>query len=99
MSQKTFYINLNNPVTNIQEYDPIEAYKVCTNLINKYFDNGIISQKSIKLWDENWKEKIISMIEIKVITENDHAEFLNILKVIYNQKDILVEIMTEDKNM
>lgn len=99
MITKTFYLNLHNPVTNLQDYDPIEAYKICTNMINKYFGGGEISQKPIKLWNENWNEKIVTMLEIKVMTDKDHAEFLNILKILYNQEEMLTEIITEDKNL
>lgn len=92
MKNITFYLNLNDPKTNLIQYDPIEAYKVCTNLIKSQFSGGNINQKDMTIKKDDWTAKIIKALEIQVSTDKPYDIFLAILKTIYAQDEILIKI-------
>jgi len=86
-----FYLNLNDPITNLELYDSVEAYKVCMNLVKSEFRNWTIRKKKLTMKDKTWVTKTIIALIITIKTDKNYSWFLWVVKKAYNQSKILVK--------
>lgn len=74
------------------QYDPIEAYKVCMNLVKSQFGEGNINQRDLTIKKDDWTAIVTKTLEIEISTDKPYDIFLAILKTIYAQDKILIKI-------
>lgn len=97
MKRYTLYVGLNDKDTKTQKIDTIEAYKIVENMLASMFDGGtIFAAKGIYKHDDN-TIVIENTLRIEIL-EFDNSiienvrEFVNILKMNFNQESIAVQI-------
>ena len=97
MKRYTLYVGLNDKDTKTQKIDTIEAYKVCENMCADFFGGAtIFDAKGIYKHDDN-TIVIENTLRIEILEFDDSIlenvrEFVRILKSIFNQESIAVNI-------
>ena len=95
-TKKTFILGLFDKDTKQQVFSTTEAYKVIEKMVCKFFWWGSISESRWVYTHDNWKIVIEPSISIISFTEKDHKEFVELLKDIFNQESILVDIQKSE---
>lgn len=97
MKRYTLYLGLNDKDTKTQKIDTIEAYKVCENMCTDFFDGAtIFDAKGIYKHDDNTivieNTLRIEILEFDNSIVENVREFVRILKSVFNQESIAVNI-------
>ena len=97
MKRYTLYLGLNDKDTKVQRIETIEAYKIVENMLASMFDGGtIFNAKGIYKHDngevvtENTLR--IEILEFDTSIIDNVREFVRILKDIFNQESVAVQI-------
>lgn len=89
----TLYLGLNDKDTKTQKIATVEAYKIVSNLITAKFDGGTIFEAHglYKHEDGQFVDETTLRIELLFAAVEDVREFVNTLKVIFNQESVAVQ--------
>lgn len=98
MTTYSIYLWLNDKDTKKQKIWTLDAYKLVRNLVVNEFwawtiteANGVFSHANGEIVEEK-------TIKIELITEKSVNDFVNNLKVIFNQESVLVKTAIENIN-
>lgn len=93
MKKFTLYLGLNDKEAKMQKIATVEAYKIVSNMIAARFDGGTIFEANGIYKHENGTivtEKTLR-IEILFAEKQQIVEFVNMLKMVFNQESIAVQ--------
>lgn len=93
MKKFTLYLGLNDKETKCQKIATVEAYKIVSNMIAARFDGGTIFEANGIYKHDNGTivtEKTLR-IEILFAEKPQIIEFVNMLKIVFNQESIAVQ--------
>lgn len=91
MQNYRIYIWLNDKNTKKQEINTIDAYKIATNLLIKYFGGWTINEWKGVYTHENWDVVIENTLICSICTSEKIEDFIKDCKIIYNQESIMIE--------
>ena len=97
MRKYTLYLGLNDKDTKTQKIDTLEAYKVVENMLASMFDGGTIFNAHGVYKHDNGDIVIENTLRIEILEFDDSIlekvrEFVRILKDVFNQESIAVQI-------
>lgn len=104
MKRYTLYLGLNDKDTKAQKVDTIEAYKIVENLCASMFGGAtIFSAHGVYKHDDNTivieNTLRIELLEFDSSILDGVREFVRILKEVFNQESIAVQIETVNSEL
>lgn len=93
MDKYTLYLGLNDKDTKVQKISTLEAYKIVSNICAKMFGGATIFEAQGVYTHDNGQivfEKTLR-IEILFAELEQIKEFVNILKITFNQESVAVQ--------
>ena len=97
MKRFTLYLGLNDKDSKTQKIDTLEAYKIVENMLASMFNGGTIFNAHGVYKHDNGQVVIENTLRIEIL-EFDNSiidnvrEFVRILKDVFNQESIAVQI-------
>ena len=97
MKRYTLYLGLNDQHTKQQKIDTIEAFKIVSDLVAKFFDGGTIFNATGIYKHDNGTIVVENTLRIELLEFNNPIieqvkEFTKILKTVFNQESVAVNI-------
>lgn len=101
MKKFTIYLGLNDKDTKVQKISTLEAYKIVSNLIAAKFEGGTIFEANGVYRHENGAIAVEKTLRIELLFAERPAvvEFVNILKVLFNQEAVAVQEETVNSEL
>lgn len=91
MKNYTISIWLNDKDSKNQEINTLDAYKIATNLIIKYFWWGTINEGKWVYTHDDWTIVIENTLICSICTSDSIENFIKDAKAVFNQESLMVQ--------
>ena len=91
MKNYSILIWLNDKDSKQQEILTLDAYKIATNLLIKYFGGGTINEWKGVYTHDNWEIVVENTLICSICTSESINEFVEQCKILFNQESVLIQ--------